>query len=68
MLVRYNIKYWDEMERAILNEQGLTTGENLGNAVNKICDWYGANNVHEITVYECEEVLIDEEIKDMMSE
>lgn len=68
MLVRYKIRYWDEIEHDIHNERGLTIGENLGDAVNRICDWYGKTNVSEISVYECEEVLVDEEIKDMLAE
>lgn len=68
MLVRYKVQYWDEIEHSIQNEQGFVVGENLGNAVNRVCDWYGKTNISEISVYECEEVLTDEEIRDILSE
>lgn len=67
MLVRYKVRYWDEIDHNIRNEQGLTIGESLGDAVNRICDWYGKTNIAEITVYECEELLVDEEIRDMVT-
>ena len=68
MLVRYKVQYWDEIDHSIQNERGFVFGENLGNAVNRICKWYGETNISEISVYECEEVLSDEEIRDILSE
>lgn len=68
MLVRYKVQYWDEIDHNIRNEQGLTIGENLGDAVNRVCDRCGKSNVSEITVYGGEEILVDEEIRDMLSE
>ena len=64
MLVRYEIQFWDEIDEIDKIEKGLSTGKDLGESVNRITNYYGKNNVISIKVYECEEVLCDEEIKD----
>lgn len=63
MLVRYEIEFWDEIDEVDKIEKGLSTGKDLGEAVNRITNYYGKNNVISIKVYECEEVLCDEELK-----
>lgn len=66
MLVRYKIKFWDEIEKKNLTEKGITYGTTLGSAVDRISEWYG--NVIEITVYECEIILTDEDIQEILEE
>ena len=67
MLVRYEIEFWDEIDEEVRIEKGLSAGKDLGEAVNRITNYYGKNNVNSIKVYECEEVLCDEEIKEFFT-
>ena len=67
MLVKYEIEFWDEIDEVDKIEKGLSTGKDLGEAVNRITNYYGKNNVISIKVYECEEVLCDEEIKEFFT-
>ena len=67
MLVRYEIEFWNEIDGTNRIGKGFSTGKNLGEAVNCITNYYGKNNVISIKVYECEEVLCDEEIKEFFT-
>lgn len=67
MLVRYEIEFWDEIDEEVRIEKGLSAGKDLGESVNRITNYYGKNNVISIKVYECEEVLCDEEIKEFFT-
>lgn len=67
MLIRYEIEFWDEINEKDSIEKGLTSGKDFGEAVNRITNYYGKDNVYSIKVYECEEVLCDEEIKNFFT-
>ena len=69
MLIRYEIQYWDEIDRQIRIERGLTVSKtSLGEGVDKITEYYGKNNISFIKVYECEDCMCDEELKDLLAE
>ena len=69
MLIRYEIEYWDEIDRQIRTEKGLTVSKtSLGEGVDKIAEYYGKNNISFIKVYECEDCMCDEELKDLLAE
>ena len=69
MLIRYEIQYWDEIDRQIRIERGLTVSKtSLGEGVDKITEYYGKNNISFIKVYECEDCMCDEELKDFLEE
>ena len=67
MLIRYEIEYWNEIDEEDSTEKGLTSGNDFGEAVNRIVEYYGEDNVYSLKVYECEEVLCDEEIKNFFT-
>lgn len=68
MLIRYQVEYWDDDDREAKTEKGFVTGETHGKAVDRLVSYFGAENICEIKIYECEEVLCDEEITDMINE
>lgn len=68
MIIRYKIKYWDDCDKCVVKEGGLVESTNLGEAVNRIVDYYGEENICEISVYECENIIPDPEIKDFFKE
>ncbi len=68
MIVRYIIEFWDEIDKTCHTEGGFTIGTTLGAAVDRIVDYYGKTNVNTVKVYECEDCMCDEEIKDILAE
>ena len=68
MLVHYKVKYYSEVDDDEAVDEGLTVGNTLGEAVDKIADYYGKKNVFSVEVYECEDCLSYDELKDMVNE
>ena len=66
MLIRYEVEFWDDDNMATKVEKGLVSEETHGKAVDRLVSYFGAENIGEIKIYECEEVLCDEEIADMI--
>ena len=69
MLIRYEVEYYDEIDRQEHIEKGLTTSKTtLGEGVDKIAKYYGKDNIGFIKVYECFDVLSDEELLEIINE
>ena len=68
MLVHYKVNYYSEIDDDELMDKGLTVGHTLGEAVDKIADFYGKKNICSVEVYECEGCLCYDELKDMVNE
>lgn len=68
MLVRYDVEYWDELDDEEKSEKGIASAVTLGTAVDKVCEFYGKENIVKIAVYEIEGILADYEIRDMVTE
>jgi len=68
MLIRYKVEFWDDDDMATKVEKGIVSGETHGKAVDRLVNYFGAESICEIKIYECEEVLCDEEIADMINE
>lgn len=62
MIIRYEVDYWDEILNDQSTDYGLASGKTIGDAVNKVSDYYGEENVCALRVYQCEDVLCDDEI------
>ena len=65
MIIRYKVKYWED--NVLNTEYGFSASESsIGQAVDRVYDYYGKNNVTEISLYECEQTMCDDEIKETM--
>lgn len=64
MLIHYKIDFWDELDNKNNHDEGFTSGTTLGEGVNRICKFYGNDNVIEITVYATGDVLTKDEVYD----
>ena len=51
MIYYYEVYYWDEVEEARRTAKGIILGETMGAAVNRIVDFYGADEVFDVKVY-----------------
>lgn len=76
MLFRYTVKFYVEDGAAdlypnasstgLVKEHGVIAGATWGDAANSLAEYYGEGNLLEISFYELENPLCDDEIKDMM--
>lgn len=71
MMFEYTVKYWPEEENEAAScpkpiiERGLVTGESYGAAATRIAEYYGVNNLIEITICETYDILNEEEIRSL---
>ena len=67
MIIHYDIEYWDEVEKDTMQDSGIVGAGTLGDGVERVCEYYGgAENVCSIKIYQCEDVLSIDDIKDMV--
>ena len=45
MFIHYKVKYFDEVDFQEMEEEGITSGKDISDAVGRICDYYGKNNM-----------------------
>ena len=45
MFIHYKVKYFDEVDFQEREEEGITSGEDINDTVEKISDYYGKNNI-----------------------
>ena len=45
MFIHYKVKYYDEVDFQEREEEGITSGEDINDTVEKISDYYGKNNI-----------------------
>ena len=68
MIVRYNVKFWDSDESVTREEGGITVGKDYGEAVNRIVDFYGKEDIISLSVYACDDILTDEDLMEFQKE
>ena len=76
MLFHFKIKFVTEDGDLFTNvdrfgnvtEEGIVGCNSYGEAAEKVVDYVGRDNVIEISLYECDNPLCYDEIKDMMQE
>ena len=68
MLVRFKFNYYDEEEHKIVKESGIVEAETLGRAVDRVVECMRPNEISDIKVYECENLLFDFDLKDFLNE
>ena len=45
MFIHYKVKYFDEVDFQENEEEGITSGNDINDTVEKISDYYGKNNI-----------------------
>ena len=69
MIIRYNIDYWDEIDHDRKKERGIASrGDTVGEIVDSIYEFYGNDNVISLNIYECEDIMCDEELEEIFKE
>ena len=68
-MVRYEIDYWDEETGEHKHERGLVSIQGtVGNHVDRLYNYFGKDNVIEVKIYECFNVLSDVELLEIINE
>lgn len=69
MIVRYVAEYWDGDSPCKPSKEGgiVCANNTIGEAVDKVYDYYSKENMVSIQVYECEDIMADYEIKEMIT-
>jgi len=71
MIVRYEIDYWNDIIQEPATKKGIAgagDSETIGEVVDRIYNHYGKENVTSLKVYECMDIMCDEEINTMLEE
>lgn len=69
MIIRYKVEYWDELDREIKFEGGIAAdGKTVGEMVDNIYEYYGKNNISSLKIYECEGIMCDEELEEILKD
>ena len=58
--------YPDASPTGLVKEHGVIAGATWGDAANHLAEYYGEGNLIEVSFYELENPLCDDEIKDML--
>lgn len=58
--------YANKMDGGRVTENGLIAATTYGEAVENIVHYYGEENIIEVSIYECENPLCQEEIEDFL--
>ena len=67
-MFKYKVHYWDDAEHEDATEVGLVAAKSWGKAVEKVRDYYGVENVYNITIEEWSDVMYAEEIVNGLTE
>jgi hypothetical protein len=68
-MIRYKIDYLDHENKKTKTDMGVVSIEGtIGAHVDRILRFYGKENLVSLSLYECEDLLCDEELKDMRKE
>lgn len=71
MIVRYEVDYWNDIIQEPATKKGIAgagDSETIGEVVDRIYNHYGKENVTSLKVYECMDIMCDEEINTMLEE
>lgn len=72
-MYKYRVYVWDEMEKQMLEETGLVSGESYSKAMSTLTDWYDAPNepgsrIAWVKLEWLDEVLSFEDVMSMATE
>ena len=67
MIVRYEIEFWNDETREIESDSGIAArGNDIGEIVNNLYDYYGKEDVASLKIYQCEDIMTDYDLREMM--
>lgn len=63
MMIHFVIKYHNDTTYELSTASGITFGKDIGDAVTRVVNWFGRDNLINLQFYPLEEVLYDEDLK-----
>lgn len=67
-MFRYKITYFDELDKEVKTESGVLVASSYGYAADKLVDTYGKENVNVIGLYELNDWITDEELREELDD
>lgn len=67
-MFRYKITYFDEIDKKTVTESGILVAESYGYAADKLVDTYGKENVSVIGLYELDDWITDEQLREELDD
>lgn len=68
-MIRFKIKYWDEDANDAIAEHGIAAIKtSIGATIDEIYQYYGAENVYELSFYELESSIVPDELHAFLRE
>lgn len=67
-MFRYKITYFDELDKEVKTESGILVASSYGYAADKLVDIYGKENVSVIGLYELDDCIADEQLREELND
>lgn len=67
-MFRYKVTYFDEIDKIVTTESGILAAESYGYAANKLVDTYGKENISVIGLYELDDWITDEQLREELND
>lgn len=68
-MFRYTVEYHDESNGwKLVSESGIVGATSYGAAADRVVEYFGKENIFSVSLYELEDVLCDEEIRETIDE
>lgn len=67
-MFRYKVNYFDEIDKIVATESGILVAKTYGEAADRLVELYGKENVNVIGLYELDNWLTDEQLKDELED
>ena len=67
-MFRFTVDFYDEETHGPNTDKGIVGTSTYGAAADRLVEYYGKENIVSISLYEIEEVVIDDEILEMIDE
>lgn len=50
MIVKYEVKYWDDFDKEEVEDSGVVCGENEAECISSLYHYYGKDNVNKFSI------------------
>lgn len=68
MLVHFKVDFFDTMDNKMSKDSGILAGSDWNEIMDMIETYYGKDNVSGVYVYQLEDVLTEDEIREMFKQ
>ena len=67
-MFRYTVEYHDEITGELSTSSGIVAASTYGAAADRLVEYHGLEYIVSVSIYMMDDVLCDEELRDMLDE